>query len=307
LTVSAREEVLLDDLDLPEGPCFDAAGDFHVCEVAGGRVTRVPGGRPDAGHEVIATVPGANGAAFGPDGHQYVMSNGGVEWVAGEGHKLRPRSDNQGGRVVRVTAEGRVETVYDECDGVPLSGPNDVAFDPDGNFWFTDTRGRFGPRAGNVYFATVDGKTIRRVLEGVPSPNGIAVTEDGATLIIGESRPDQAGVVGPGRMSAASILGPGRLGPPSVYAVMPGNAHTDGMAFDAAGWLLVASQNTPQIAVFDDRGRYVESIRTEDPVTTNLAFGGDDMSTLYVTESSRGKGRVVLLPWKRPGIKMHAV
>lgn len=292
-------QVLVEGLELPEGPCFDAAGDFYVTEVVGGQIRRVRGGRPDGGDEVFAHVPGALGAAFGPDGKLYVMAVGGVEWVDGE-DKPRSRADSTGGSITCIDANGEVKALYTHGeDGTPLR-PNDVVFGPDGNFWFTDTR------AGYVYFATIDGKTIRRVMEGVAFPNGIAMTEDGKTLIVGEARPGQPGVIGPGRMLAAQILGPGELGPRSVYAVMPDNAHTDGMAFDSAGWLLVASQNSPRLVVFDESGQYVESVPTEDTLTTNVAFGGPDMSTLYITESSRGKGRVVLTPWRRPGVKLHA-
>jgi sugar lactone lactonase YvrE len=35
-------------------------------------------------------------------------------------------------------------------------------------------------------------------------------------------------------------------------------------------------------------------------MVTNVAFGGSDHSTLYVTES--GLGRVVTFPWKRKGL-----
>jgi gluconolactonase len=291
------ESVLIDGLDLPEGPAVDVDGNFYCSEVMAGQITRVDGGRAGGKREIFSvTGGGSNGTAFGPDGCLYVMNNGGRTWGDGD-HQLVRVPDNPGGSVERIDRSGNVEQIYTECDGTPLDAPNDIVFDDQGNFYFTDTRGRFGAEAGMVYFASMDGRSIRRIMEGIPYPNGIALTDDGSTLIVGQTRP--------GRLLASSIKSPGEIGPRSVYAKMPDDAHTDGMAFDSAGWLLVTSPNSPQIAVFDENAKYVESITTEDPHTTNVVFGGPDFSTLYVTESSRGRGRVVTMPWRRPGMRLH--
>jgi gluconolactonase len=52
--------------------------------------------------------------------------------------------------------------------------------------------------------------------------------------------------------------------------------------------------------VFDPQGKPVEVIPCEDKVTTNIAFGGPDYTTLYLTES--GLGRVVTRAWPRRGL-----
>jgi gluconolactonase len=39
-----------------------------------------------------------------------------------------------------------------------------------------------------------------------------------------------------------------------------------------------------------------------DPMTTNVAFGGPDRTTAYVTLS--GYGRLVSLDWPRPGLAL---
>jgi gluconolactonase len=290
-TLPSNGTIIATGLDLPEGPCFDRSGALYVSEVVGGRVIRLAGDD----RTVVSSVGGPNGATFGPDGCHYAMNNGGRLW--GEGDVLLvPTPDNTGGYVQQLTPEGEITQLYTECDGEALVAPNDVVFDADGSFYFTDTRGRLGPGAGYVFWATIDGKAIKKVWDGLNYPNGIAITDDGATLIVGETRP--------GRLLARDITAPGVLGEPRVYCEMPSGAHTDGMAFDEAGWLLVTSPNTPQIAVFDDCARYVESIDTGDPHTTNVAFGGPDFSTLYVTLSSRGNGRLGAFPWRRAGMRL---
>jgi len=38
----------------------------------------------------------------------------------------------------QAPSAGRVEVLYTHCDGIPLHGPNDIVFDAQGGFWFTD-------------------------------------------------------------------------------------------------------------------------------------------------------------------------
>ena len=49
-------------------------------------------------------------------------------------------------------------------------------------------------------------------------------------------------------------------------------------------------------------GQSVEVVATDDPITTNLCFGGPELRTAYVTLS--GTGRVVTLDWPRPGLRL---
>src|SRR6202034_406709 len=96
---------------------------------------------------------GPNGAAVGPDGALYVCNNGG-----------RFADGNwRGGWIERVDLEsGAVDVLYREHDGRRLSGPNDIVFDQQGCFWFTDT-GKFQGRlrdVGSVYYAAADGSSL---------------------------------------------------------------------------------------------------------------------------------------------------
>src|SRR5215212_9313767 len=122
-------EVVTTDLEFPEGPVALPDGDVLVVEVRGGRLTRV---HPDGTKDVVADVGGGpNGAAIGPDGAAYVVNNGGFAW-------MKP-PEFSGGWVDRVDLDtGEVTRLYDTCDGERFVGPNDIVFDAEGGFWFTD-------------------------------------------------------------------------------------------------------------------------------------------------------------------------
>lgn len=133
-------------LQFPEGPIAMPDGTFLVVEIARETLTRV---LPDGRTEVVATPGGGpNGAAIGPDGACYVCNNGGFEWVrhAGRGPMPSGQAKNySGGRIERIDLRtGKVEVLYSRSDQAPLKGPNDLAFDSHGGFWFTDlgSRGR---------------------------------------------------------------------------------------------------------------------------------------------------------------------
>src|SRR5258708_1186178 len=63
------------------------------------------------------------------------------------------------GYIQRVDpATGAFDTLYDACDGIRLSSPNDIVFDEAGGFWFTDlghARGR-SHDVGAVFYAAAD-------------------------------------------------------------------------------------------------------------------------------------------------------
>jgi len=44
-------------------------------------------------------------------------------------------------------------------------------------------------------------------------------------------------------------------------------------------------------------------VPTGDRVTTNIAFGGPDLKTAYITLS--GKGELVAIDWARPGLALN--
>ena len=50
-------------------------------------------------------------------------------------------------------------------------------------------------------------------------------------------------------------------------------------------------------------GSGVDHVPLSDPFTTNVCFGGPDLTTAYVTLS--GTGKLVAFDWPRPGLKLN--
>ncbi len=79
---------------------------------------------------------GPNSVLACQDGSLLVTQNGGIdrEWRADD---QRPPS------IQRVSADGAVDVVVTEIEGIQLSAPNDLAFGQDGKLYFTDPAGGF--------------------------------------------------------------------------------------------------------------------------------------------------------------------
>ncbi len=282
-TDASPTHVVATGLRFPEGPAFDRDGRLYVVELGAGQISRID---LDGHCEVFAKPGGGpNGSQFGPDGRLYVANNGGFR---GE----------ERGRIEVIEPDGTVETLLDEVDGEPLHRPNDLGFDPDGNFYFTDpiwperdqTAAASAP--GHIVFCDTLGRA-HRIHTGLLFPNGIAVAPSGDRLIVCET--------GTGKLHAFEIIAPGSVGPPRVFCDLGARGEPDGFAFDDQGNLLVCGHGTGRIHVFSpEGGRATDHLVFEDAAVTNVCFGGPDRSTLFVTES--GLGRVVSREWQRPGM-----
>ena len=292
-------------LRFPEGPIAMDDGSVVLVEMFGPRITRVA---PDGTTTTVAEVPGGpNGAAIGPDGALYLCNNGGCFTPVEMAGLLLPGPFDPdryiGGRVQRVDlSTGAVTDLYSECDGNLLRAPNDLVFDAHGGFWFTDhgiRHGRSKDRTG-IYYARADGSAISELVFPVDSPNGIGLSPDGGTVYWAETHD--------GRVYQRTISAPGELVPalpldPSVcLAGLPGMQLLDSLAVDSDGNVCVATLINGGITVIAPDGSVLEHVPTGDPLTTNICFGGPDLSTAFITAS--GTGRLLSMQWPRPGLAL---
>src|SRR5262245_61113814 len=131
---------LASGLRFPEGPVALPDGSVLVVEIARGTLTRI--GKDGRATVVAQPGGGPNGAAVGPDGRVYVANDGGSFTWHDLGGLTVPGPtppEHRGGRIERIDLDtGKVEVLYDACDGRRLIGPNDLVFDSTGGFWFTD-------------------------------------------------------------------------------------------------------------------------------------------------------------------------
>jgi gluconolactonase len=207
--------------------------------------------------------------------------------------------DMFGHRIIEVNSSGRVLRVLaDKYNGKSLDGPNDMVMDSKGGIYFSDPQftadAEKNQPGRNVYYLTPAGE-VKRLLEpdDFAMPNGLALSPDGKTLYINNTYDNEEwwnvdsdkdhfiwaydvkddGTIDNGRKFAELFL---------IEGVLDRGARSsgaDGMKVDVEGNLYVGTWAGLQI--FDSEGKAVGIINTPDyPVS--LAFGGEDMRTLYI-------------------------
>jgi gluconolactonase len=296
--------VMTSGLSFPEGPVAMADGSVLVVEIAAGRLMRV---LPNGEKTVIANVGGGpNGAAVGRDGHCYICNNGGFSWRTDDGF-TRPTGearDYSGGSIQRVDlGTGEVKTLYTHCDGIKLHGPNDIVFDGEDAFWFTDFGKKFSTHMmhGAVYYARTDGSFIRRAAFPSLTPNGIGLSPDGKTLYVAETETSRLWsypIVAAGELQLQPFPSPN--GGQLVHG-LPGYQRFDSLAVEENGNICVATLVHGGISVFSPRGELLEFHEAPEGYCTNICFGGHDMRTAYITLS--GYGELFEARWPRPGLR----
>ena len=305
-----KYRVIADGLLFPEGPIAMNDGTVLVVEIKEGRLIRV---QEDGSKTVVAELGGGpNGAAIGPDGACYVCNNGGFHGrpaaIAAPTGSRRPPGrphDYTGGSIQRVDlGTGEVTTLYTHCDGVPINGPNDIAFDAQGDMWFTDHGKTYGRvmDTGAVYHAAADGSWIREAVFPVLTPNGVALSPDEKTLYVSETET--------GRLWRWTVPAGGQVlrepWPSPNGGVLHGHAkgyqRFDSMALEEEGNICVATLVTGGITVFSPEGEKLEYWQGPEPYCTNICFGGADRKTAYITVS--GRGLLIAAEWPRAGLPL---
>ena len=102
-----------------------------------------------------------------------------------------------------------------------------------------------------------------------------------------------------------NITGPGELGPNTTYpdgvqGRITERSVCDSLKVLADGKVCVCTLIAGGISIFDAAGN-VEFLQFDDPMTTNLAFGGADMRDAWVTSS--GLSRIIKVRWPYPGLR----
>ncbi|MFO1190845.1 MAG: SMP-30/gluconolactonase/LRE family protein [Rhodoferax sp.] len=158
---------------------------------------------------------------------------------------------------------------------------NDGYVDAQGHLWFGTMSDREVAPTGVLYQLTSNGQLFQRD-HGYVITNGPVHGLDGRTLyhtdtlkrlVYAFDLDDEGGL-----HNRRTFIAPMEPGWP------------DGMALDAEGCLWVAFFGGWRIDRYDPQGRLVRSVRFPCANITKLAFGGDDLRTVYATTARKGLG-----------------
>jgi sugar lactone lactonase YvrE len=232
-------------------------GRFWCSDWVAGELLAVPVDGPEAGRPEVVTRSTSFPFCFDwtADGTMLVTGQSGLE---------------------RLGPSGDLVAHADLRDLSPF-GWNEVAVHPSGNAYVNginfDMRGEgmnfeLGSRRGLIAVVTPDGRS-RVVADAVAFPNGMAITPDGATLLVAESFA--------GRVAAFDVADDGSLDNRRVWAEIEGGA--DGVSLDAEGALWCAAQGgAVRLA---ERGEILQRIELDRPAFS-VALGGRAGTTLFM-------------------------
>ena len=206
-------------------------------------------------------------------------------------------------RVTRTSADGSVEEIATHFEGKRLNSPNDIVCAANGDLLFTDPTFGLQPRMApdgkeqpqetpfaGVYRLSARDGSLTLLADDFAAPNGIVLSPDQRRLYVDDSRQQHVRVF--------DVGSDGRLSNGRVFAeVKHGDTAglPDGMKMDSEGNLYVAANTNEGIWVFDPEGTLLgfigvgeEKHRFREGLggPANLAWGGDDWRTLYVTAVS---------------------
>jgi gluconolactonase len=182
-------------------------------------------------------------------------------------------------------------------NGQRFNSPNDLVLRGDGNLYFTDPSFQApGNPQGSTRVYRIDPAGAASVVDGsLGNPNGITLSPDGNTLYVTSSQGLRRYALAPD-------------GTPDAGATIPlqqGLQEADGMAMDCAGNIYTTEHGARRIRVFDPAGNQLASFGGQGTFAnnvTNLAFGGPNRTTLFITTLTQNGGGVYSVEANIPGL-----
>ena len=245
-----------------EGPAADIDGNLFVVNIGKpGTIGRLaPGG---SASEKFAELPaGSVGNSIRFDSH-------GTMFVA----------DYKKHNIFTIEKGSREPKVFFSSER--FNQPNDMTIARDGTIYASDPNWK--GRSGQVWriAKNPDGSAAGDIMtapRAMGTTNGIDLSPDGRTLYVGES--------GTGQIWSYAIRGTALS---NARLLKTFEADTiDGLRTDVDGRLLIARILKGSIAVLSPEGKLQREIALQGKEPTNLAFGGGDGKTVFVTQRQGG-------------------
>ena len=212
-------------------------------------------------------------------------------------------------RVTRMEPDGSITVVASNYRGQRLNRPNDVVVKSDGSIYFTDPGGPapdLGLDFSGVYRVSPDLEAINLLVRDFVLPNGLTFSPDESILYINDSqgvlvRDDIFRSIG--HIKAFDVRANGMLANGRVFRELRGEGTgiPDGMKVDVAGNVYCTGPGG--VWVMDASGKHLGTILTGVEHTTNIAWGGDDWKTMFITTPAT----LARIELKIPGMPVPAV
>jgi gluconolactonase len=244
-----------------EGPSFDRDGNLYVVDIPHGRIFRVS---TSGQFVLVAEYDGEpNGLKIHRDGRIFI-------------------TDYKNGIMVLDPKAGTVVPFLERRWTERFKGVNDLFFAANGDMYFTD-QGQTGLQdpTGRVYRLTAAGR-LELLLDNVPSPNGLVTNLDETALLLAVTRGNCIWRV--------PLLLDGSTTKVGLFIQLSGGpGGPDGLALDTEGNLAIAHIGLGSVWLFDRFGQPLFRIKScAGTLVTNIAYGGPDRKTMYITESESG-------------------
>jgi len=191
-------------------------------------------------------------------------------------------------RLTRTEHDGSITVLAERYEGKRLNSPNDVVVHRGGAIYFTDpphglrhlTDGKELPFQG-VYRCSTAGE-VHLLSDELQHPNGLAFSPDESVLYVGD---DATGLVHVFDVASNGTLINRRIfvETPLPSPLGPDDGPPDGLKVDGEGNLYVGSIGG--VWIFNPEGKPLGTI-TVPEVAANLAWGGHDWSTLFITATT---------------------
>ena len=190
-------------------------------------------------------------------------------------------ADYKNGIVVLDPETGKVDPFLARVRLERLKAVNDLVFASNGDMYFTDQglTGLHDP-TGRVFRVRADGR-VDCLLDNIPSPNGIVLDPSETVLYVAVTRANAIWRV--------PLMRDGTVAKVGNFIQLSGGGGPDGLAMDEAGNLCVAHIGIGAVWLFSPAGEPLLRLQSRHGRhTTNMAFGGPDRRTLFITESETG-------------------
>ena len=208
-------------------------------------------------------------------------------------------------RVIRIESDGSLTVLADNYLGAKFNSPNDLTIDSKGRIYFTDPR--YGNRDGmeirdaadeaveGVYRIDAPGQVVQIIAQEVDRPNGVLVSPNDEYLYVADNNNNNVG--GARTLWRFDLNDDGSVDPETKKLIFDwrDGRGPDGFEMDTEGRLWVAGgRNEPVppyetnafgagVYILTPEGELLDTIPIPRDETTNVAFGGEDLKTLYIT------------------------